>query len=494
MNTMARRALGRTGLEVSAIAMGTAQLRLVPEAQALATLRTAFAAGIDLVHTAPDYEGADRLTGRAIREAGLAGRIRVASQGWGTADHLERQLDETCRRLGTDRMDLFGIASLRDRELLGEEVWGRDGMVARLHRLKEQGRIRAVYCTTHGGPDHLRELAARDAFDAVMLAWNPLGFHLLSYNPDTLWSLSSAAGRPPHWEFERMSEHRECMAQFHARGVGVLVMKPLAGGLLAPGRAFPERFAAATRMPDRPAARVLRSIAAEPFVSSVVVGMASPAEVQENAPAGQADAPAVAMPLLAHDLCSRCGACDSTCSSHLPVSWLFRAAYIHARGSETFETWDDVEYFRLHPSATSACAACSNVTCSCPQGIDIPGSLQRLHTELAAGRREGWVRNPTSEPADAEVLLLTRERRDGLLRLWIENRSSAPWPRDAKVVVRGDGGLARSTSLRDDVEPRGRFHAVVDWPADAPIDALHVRIARRRLLRPALTLAQTTGR
>ena len=58
---MQYRRLGRSGLQVSALGLGTTQLRRVPADQAVATLRRAFELGINLVNTAPDYEGADAL-------------------------------------------------------------------------------------------------------------------------------------------------------------------------------------------------------------------------------------------------------------------------------------------------------------------------------------------------------------------------------------------------------------------------------------------------
>ena len=37
------------------------------------------------------------------------------------------------------------------------------------------GRLGSTFCTTHGSPIYIRRLIQSDAFDAVMLAYNPLG-------------------------------------------------------------------------------------------------------------------------------------------------------------------------------------------------------------------------------------------------------------------------------------------------------------------------------
>lgn len=58
---MEYRRLGRTGLAVSVVGIGTNELRLVPERQAIRTLIRGFELGVNIVHTSPDYEGAEDL-------------------------------------------------------------------------------------------------------------------------------------------------------------------------------------------------------------------------------------------------------------------------------------------------------------------------------------------------------------------------------------------------------------------------------------------------
>src|SRR5215510_14200370 len=78
---MRYRRLGRSGLSVSAVAFGTCQLRRVPEQQALDALRRGFELGVNMVHTAPDYEGADDLVAQAVHESGR--EVFVLTQGYG---------------------------------------------------------------------------------------------------------------------------------------------------------------------------------------------------------------------------------------------------------------------------------------------------------------------------------------------------------------------------------------------------------------------------
>ena len=72
------RRLGRTELRVSAVGVGTCQLRLVPEKQAIDTLLKSFALGVNIVHTAPDYGNAEDIVARAVNETRRQGVRRLA--------------------------------------------------------------------------------------------------------------------------------------------------------------------------------------------------------------------------------------------------------------------------------------------------------------------------------------------------------------------------------------------------------------------------------
>jgi glutamate-1-semialdehyde aminotransferase/predicted aldo/keto reductase-like oxidoreductase len=480
---MRYRRLGRTNLQVSVVGFGTCQLRLVPESQALATLRRGFELGVNLVHTAPDYEGADDLIARAVREAGRP--VIVCSQGYGPMSHFEHLFESAAAKFGRGQLELFGIACVDDREALGENVWGSGGMIDFLKRQKARGRLGGIFCTTHGTPEYLRKLIESDAFDALMVAYNPLGFHLLSYHPGN--------GRPAE-ELARTRD--EVFPLARQRDVGLLIMKPLAGGLLCAGKAFPPRARLTPPEARVTAAEVLRLILAHPEVSCVVPGTASPAEAEENARAGHEPAALPAeqlqevrsrVRLLDTALCSRCGACDALCSQKLPVSWLFRAGYVSVFPSATFETPAEFEYFRLHPGREATCATCTDVTCACPAEIPIPTSLTRIHDLMGDLRERGLVPPPPAAPPGpvggatwaAQVVIqdIPAEWGPGqteVCRLYLENTGQHPWharssadrPRTVLCAF-WDGTLYRQVPLRDDVPAGGRGHFVFELAAPA---------------------------
>lgn len=512
--TMEYRRLGRTGLDVSVVGFGTNELRLVPERQAIETLVRGFELGVNLVHTSPDYEGAEDLVARAVHESGRP--VLVASQGYdvhhntkGPVRHFEELFEQTCTKLGTDRLELYGIASVDDREAYGENVWGPDGMVEFLLNKKEEGRLGSIFCTCHGEPSFVRRLVESDVFDAVMLSYNPLGFHLLSLSPP--------AGR--HFENLARTRH-EIFPLCRERDVGVMVMMPLAGGLLTDSLAFPPDVPAGD--PNIMATDVLRTILEDPNVACVVPGTASIEEAEENARAGHA-------PLLVSDdarrrlairvsevqtsHCSRCGTCESLCSRGLPVSWLFRAADMAVHRGERFETWEDVEYFRLHPHLDAVCASCTDVTCGCPYGIDIPRSLINVHDEMSSLMKTGLVPPPqelnlrlgTAEfgarKVSLDIPLRMKAGETVVCRVQLENAGMLSWSKEPRsqdgvtLEVWSEGSLQASSHPRDDVHSGQRGYFVFELTAPGHLHSveLSLRLVRngvRRRRRPTITLSQ----
>ncbi|MGA2937572.1 MAG: aldo/keto reductase [Syntrophobacteraceae bacterium] len=394
---MQHRRLGRTDLQVSVVGFGTAQFRLVPEQRAIDALKHGFSLGVNLVHTAPDYEGADDLVAQAVAESGKD--IIVCHQGHGDRAHIEWLFETACKKFNKERLELFGIACVDDRELVGENVWGPGGHIEFLQQKKREGRVKGIFCTTHGSPSYIRRLVESDAFDAIMMAYNPLGFHLLSYN-------QSLREKDSLMEF--VPGNADVIPSAARRDIGLMLMKPLAGGLLCEGKAFPPLGSLAPGVAPLRAAEILRFILLNhPEVSCVMPGTASVAEAEENAragyspltlPHGRREVILLAMEQLRSCLCSRCGRCDDLCSKKLPVSWLFRDYYITINQCMQFETLDRLEYHVLHPWAEAACAGCADVTCRCPFGINIPLALVHIHKEMETFREMGLL--PVSADED----------------------------------------------------------------------------------------------
>jgi predicted aldo/keto reductase-like oxidoreductase len=492
---MQYRRLGKTGLRVSAVGFGTSQLRRVTSTVAIDTLLQGFDLGVNIVHTAADYGGAEELIAQAL--ARTSKKIIVASNAYdvhrnrtGRVRHFERLFEATCRKFKTDRLDLFGIASVDDREALGENVWGRHGMVEFIQRKKAQGRIGATFCSSHGSPEFSKKLIESGAFDAIMLSYTDLGFHLLSMTP------TEDVIRTRNELFPLCLQH----------DVGLMIMLPLAGGMLCQTHAFGPGH-------DAPgggvnAADALRSILCNEAVSCVMPGTASIAEARENALAGHALAPLPIRSLhvmnerikhLQSSLCSRCGSCELTCSQKLPIRWMFRATYMSIYPNSPYETSDEWEYFRLHPRIDATCATCTNVTCLCPSGIDIPHSLVDLHGQMLKHLRRGLVAPPLPQRKRLGnrwfgARVVRRELPDRMqpgqtrtCRLFVENlglrrwHPSGEWHRSVvRLEVFMDDARICTVNVREKIGRSLRCHFAFELtaPHQAPFIDLRLQLVR----------------
>lgn len=121
-----RRPLGRSGIQVSSLAWGNWRLRGDDVPAAARLLHAAIDAGIDFIDTAdiygPDndepFGASEKLLGRVMAaEPGLRDRIVLATKGGismgvpydSSAAYLTSAIDESLRRLQTDRVDLWQI-------------------------------------------------------------------------------------------------------------------------------------------------------------------------------------------------------------------------------------------------------------------------------------------------------------------------------------------------------------------------------------------------
>lgn len=476
---MQYRQMGKCGIHLSAVGFGTCQLRLVPEQQALETLKKGFELGVNYVHAAPDYEGAEEIALQAIRESQQ--EVMMLWQGHGSIEQFEWFFENACKRSGTNHLQTFGIVCIDDRELYGDNVWGKGGMVEFLLNKKNEGRLQSIFCTTHGNPEYLEKLIISQVFDAIMLAYNPLDFHLLSFNQ---------ISAKPRENLYRNKKEIFPLAALHK--VGLIIMKPLAGGLLCEGKAFPSLHEFCERRQELTASDILRSILASPYVTSVLPGTANVEEAEENALSGyesmgvkSEDSAAVwqVADQLKTDFCSRCGQCDSLCSKKLPISWLFRDAYISNYPSETFETPEKYQYFRLHQSETAVCSTCEEVTCSCPHGIDIRTNLIVIHEQMCALQHAGLLPTSAGECAhhstdgmfSARIIsrkLLGNDPKHATQAssVHLENTGKNPWQVGNKktpgvvLAITQSGEISLQTPLRHEVLPGNSTHFSFDFP------------------------------
>jgi aryl-alcohol dehydrogenase-like predicted oxidoreductase len=185
---MLYRTLGCTGEEVSLIGLGGYHIGDPPdEAEAIRIIRKAIDHGITFMDNCWDYHdgGSEIRMGKALCD-GYREKVFLMTKIDGrTKEAAAKQLDESLRRLKTDRIDLLQhheIIRLED----PDRIFAEGGAHEALLEARQAGKIRYIGFTGHKEPlIHLRMLEIAEKhqfrFDAVQMLLNVMDAHFRSF-------------------------------------------------------------------------------------------------------------------------------------------------------------------------------------------------------------------------------------------------------------------------------------------------------------------------
>jgi aryl-alcohol dehydrogenase-like predicted oxidoreductase len=293
---MQYRTLGRTGIVVSEIgfggwgiggtAGGAVSYGPADDAESIRSLHRAVDMGITFFDTSDlyGYGHSERLIGSALRQyrqriviASKVGMLDASDHQDFSPAHIRAALERTLERLGTDYLDVYQLHNPP------VAVLDADGeALTELRRLKQEGKVRAVGISVRS-PLEAAEAAVRLGAECVQLNFSVIDRRALDTGA-----------------LEACASH----------GVGVIGRTPLCYGFLSgqldAGVVFGEgdhrgrwsaaqraRWAAApghfervrAREQQTPAQFALRFCLSFPAISTVIPGMLSVTEVEENAAA-----------------------------------------------------------------------------------------------------------------------------------------------------------------------------------------------------------------
>ncbi len=212
---MLYRALGRTGVQVSALGLGGFHLGSpqLSSAESVRLLRRALDGGLTFMDNSWDYRDgeSERRMGKALRE-GYRSRAFVMTKVDGrTKKEAARQLDESLKRLRLDEIDL-----LQHHEVIRyddvDRIFSKGGAMEAFVAARQAGKIRFIGFTGHKDPGvhlYMLEAAKRHGFrfDAVQMPLNLMDTHFRSFEKKVLPELVAA-------------------------GIGVLGMKSMGNGVI----------------------------------------------------------------------------------------------------------------------------------------------------------------------------------------------------------------------------------------------------------------------
>lgn len=234
---MQYKSLGKTGLKVSELCLGTMQFGwTADEATSIKILSAAYNAGINFIDTADIYSRwadgnaggvAEAIIGKWMKQSNiprqqvvLATKVR-GKMGSGQNDeglsriHILQAVEASLQRLGVDYIDLYQTHSYDDKTPIEETLGTLDDLV-------HQGKVRYIGCSNY------------PSWRLMEAIWISRLYHLASF-----------VSLQPHYNLVHRAEfERELADVCRNYALGVIPYSPLAGGFLTEkycrGQADPE--------------------------------------------------------------------------------------------------------------------------------------------------------------------------------------------------------------------------------------------------------------
>jgi len=344
----------------------------IDEPEAIRMIRYAIDHGVNYLDTAYPYHGgnSERIVGRALKD-GYREKMKLATKlpvrMCESADDFDRFFNEQLERLDTDKIDFYLLHGLNGRSWpkvrdLGILRWAEEKMAA--------GLFDHLAFSFHDEFDAFKEIV--DAYDWTMCQ--------IQYN---YMDIEIQAGR----------KGVEYAAN---KGLAIVVMEPLRGGKLGKQPEPVMKVWDSASQKRSPAEWALLWVLDQPEISVALSGMSTMEQVVENVQVASRSAPGMltdeeiklydrireAYEGLSPIPCTACGYC-LPCPNGVEIPRNFQIY------NDAF-MYDDMRIGRFYyrggrledGQRADQCTECGECMEACPQEINIPEWLKKIHAEL----------------------------------------------------------------------------------------------------------------
>ena len=362
---MENRKFGNTGLNPSILGFGMMRLKkredgTIDEDWAIKTLRNAIDNGLTYVDTAYSYGDSERVTGLCLLD-GYREKVTLASKMpimmLKSEEDFDRILNEELERLQTDHIDAYLLHAVNAERW--ENFVVRFNVLEKMEKAKAEGKIRHIGFSFHDNLETFKRILDIYNWDFCQIQLNYL-------------DVNYQAGL-------------EGMRLAHERGLAVVVMEPLRGGALAN---IPADVAA--MLPKSPVESALDFLWHHKEITVVLSGMSEIEQVEQNmeyanrASAGMLSAEEYAQIIAAGDKmreylsipCTGCNYCN-VCPNEIAIPDIFAMFNRAQLDGDSLRAIR--EYRALGARNQSGCIECGACVDACPQHINIPEELKKVH-------------------------------------------------------------------------------------------------------------------
>lgn len=328
----------KSELEVSIIGFGGIPIQKVDEDTAISLIKKASSMGINFIDTARVYGKSEELIGQAIQEDGIEKWIIATKSPMRDYEGMKEEIDKSLKALRVDSIDLYQLHNVRT-EKDYKKVMSEDGALKALKEAKEKGLIKHIGITSHD-VDTLKIAIETNEFETIQFPYNPVEL-----------------------------QGEELFKRANELGIGVIIMKPVAGGAI------------------QNVSLSLRYIANNSNITTIIPGVNKIEEIEENCEIGnnfrqltneEKEIILKEAKELGSEFCRRCGYC-APCPQGIDIPSQFILEGYYSRYN--LPEWAKERYGALKTKA-SDCIKCGACEPRCPYDLPIRDMLERVVKNL----------------------------------------------------------------------------------------------------------------
>lgn len=381
------RTLGRTGLQVSEIGLGSEGFVNQDDAHNQKLINAAMDAGVnyfDLYNPEPYVRDAfgKAMKGRRekfIMQAHLCSAwIDGQYKRTRVMDEVRAGFADLMTRLDTDYIDV-GMIHYVDEQKDFDQVFGGE-VIAFAKEQKASGKIRYLGMSTHN-PRVAIQAVKTGLIDVIMFSINP-AYDILPPNEDVDILFEKSTYEAPDVLSSTDPERQELYSLCESEGVALTVMKPFGGGALLDEKESP--FGAAMTV-----AQCLHYCLTRPGVASILAGAHDVEQLMEavaycDLPDEEKDYAKLLSSCPAHpftDKCMYCGHC-APCTVGIDIAMVNKFTDLCEAQGGVPETVR--EHYHALPVKAGACIQCGACETRCPFGVKIVEHMQKAKDVFGA--------------------------------------------------------------------------------------------------------------
>nr|WP_295732778.1 aldo/keto reductase [uncultured Intestinibacter sp.] len=225
------RYFGKTGMKIKRVGFGGIPIQRISQEDTNKVIDELEKCGVNFIDTARGYTVSEEYLGNALK--GRREKFYIATKSMSRDyESMKRDIEISLKNLQTDYIDLYQMHNVKPAEY--DTLFSEDKAYRALLEAKEQGKIKHIGITSHG-LETVEKAVESDKFETIQFPYN-----IVENQADEV--------------FKRAYE----------KGVGTIVMKPLAGGAIDDGTL------------------AMKYLLSREYIDVAIPGMDSPQQVIEN--------------------------------------------------------------------------------------------------------------------------------------------------------------------------------------------------------------------